>query len=54
MLTWTMILLLIALLSGLLGFGGFSPRMALAARVTCLAFMALFVLSLFIRGDYFD
>lgn len=46
MIYWTLVFLVVALVAGLLGFGGIPSAHAKAARIVFTVFLMLFVLSL--------
>ncbi|MCI5056977.1 MAG: DUF1328 domain-containing protein [Flavobacteriales bacterium] len=49
MLRWTITFLILAIIAGILGFGGLAAGAAMAAKVTFFIFLGLFVINL-IRG----
>ncbi len=47
LLHWTLILLVVALIFGALGFGGFAAAFASVAKILFFVFVVLFIISLF-------
>ena len=50
MLYWTLVFLLIAVVAGVLGFTGLEVAAAGVARILFVVFLALFIVSLAVRG----
>jgi uncharacterized membrane protein YtjA (UPF0391 family) len=47
MLKWALVFLVIALIAGVLGFGGLAGNASDVAKILCMAFVIMLVLSLF-------